>query len=202
MSLSCPWGSYCSCTGVFQDPLRAQKLDRGDPRGLTDARSADGAGWGPEDNTTFSASPGVAPEDAVLLLDEMPTQDNVLPPLCIFSAHSVEEPWQHSGRAPNTPTLPGSLLRAAPRDAQLGFHVSFLVLFLNTKVYVLWEYGDVRVGERPPVQPSCGEIQMAPGALQKKRCGPHRAAIQLSSYGTVRGSGDRGPTLPKSLDPG
>lgn len=44
-----------------------------------------------QDDTTFSTSPGVAPEDAVLLLDEVPTQDNVLPPLCIFSAHSVEE---------------------------------------------------------------------------------------------------------------
>lgn len=74
---------------VFQGLLRARKLDRGDPLGLTDAWSADGAGAG--GNTTFSPSPGVTPEDAVLLLDEMPTQDNVLPPLCIFSAHSVEE---------------------------------------------------------------------------------------------------------------
>lgn len=44
-----------------------------------------------QDDTTFSTSPGVAPEDAVFLLDEVPTQDNVLPSLCIFSAHSVED---------------------------------------------------------------------------------------------------------------
>lgn len=38
---------------------------------------------------TFTASPGVTPEDTVLLLDEVTAQDNVLPPLGILPAHSV-----------------------------------------------------------------------------------------------------------------
>lgn len=59
---------------------------------MPDQQDGDRMGGGVrQDSTTFSTSPGVAPEDAVLLLDEVPTQDDVLPPLCIFSAHSVEE---------------------------------------------------------------------------------------------------------------
>lgn len=99
-------------------------------------------------NTTFSASSGVAPEDAVFLLDKVPTQDDVLPPLCIFSAHSVED---------RTPTLLAYSYMQPPRGAQL-----FLLLFLNTRLYVLQEYGEVRVVKRTPVQPSYREIQMVP----------------------------------------
>lgn len=114
---------------MIQDPLRAGKLGgwlvpspppaRADPLGLTEAWSTgfdrDGC-WGRHINTTFSASSGVAPEDAVLLLDEVSTQDDVLPPLCIFSAHSVEESWgsRAIGSAEPQHTLSaGSLLWAA-----------------------------------------------------------------------------------------
>lgn len=58
----------------------------GEPGGPTPAvLGRGGAGGG----HTFTAPSGVAPEDAVLLLDEVPAQDYVLPLLCAFPAHSV-----------------------------------------------------------------------------------------------------------------
>lgn len=55
----------------------------------------------PQGGATFAASPGVAPEDAVLLLDEVPAQDDVLPPLRVLSAHSAGERG-----AVSVPTVP------------------------------------------------------------------------------------------------
>lgn len=44
---------------------------------------------GPSRRTTFTAAPHITPEDTVLLLDEVPAQDDVLPPLGILPAHSA-----------------------------------------------------------------------------------------------------------------
>lgn len=71
----------------------------------------------PQGGATFAASPGVAPEDAVLLLDEVPAQDDVLPPLRVLSAHSAGERG-----AVSVPTVP-------PRPQGLQGH----------PVWYLWE---------------------------------------------------------------
>lgn len=55
----------------------------------------------PRGGATFAASPGVAPEDTVLLLDEVPAQDDVLSPLRVLSAHSAGD-----GAPSAVPTMP------------------------------------------------------------------------------------------------
>lgn len=92
----------------------------------------------------------------MLLLDEMPTQDDVLPPLCIFSAHSVEESWGSRVAGTQHTHSTGSVLHVASQGCPSYFSCCCLVLVLalNTRVYVLWESGDVRVVKRLSEQPS------------------------------------------------
>lgn len=45
----------------------------------------------PQDISTFTTGPRVTAEKAVLFLDEVPTENNVLPLLCIFPANPVGE---------------------------------------------------------------------------------------------------------------
>lgn len=70
---------------------------------------------------------------------------------------------KQGSRAPSIPSLLAYSSMQPPRDAQL-----FLLLFLNTRLYVLWEYEEVRVVKRPQVQPSSREIQMVPKSTLEK----------------------------------
>lgn len=70
-------------------------------QGLAKLTSSPKPGEGPQDEpglteplrtiSTFTAGPRVTAEKAVLFLDEVPTENNVLPLLCIFPANPVGE---------------------------------------------------------------------------------------------------------------
>lgn len=74
---------------------------------------------------------------------------------CRLSASSLPTLLKNRGAAgqlgQQSPSIPSLLAHSCgqpPRDAQL-----FLLMFLNTRLYVLWEYthGEVRVVKGPPV---------------------------------------------------
>lgn len=89
--------------------------------GLSLAVSSPGLGRA-EGRGTFTAPSGVAPENAMLLLDEVPAQDDVLPSLRILPAHSGEE-GQATVSTGGTQCTPATAHWPTPpphRDAQLG----------------------------------------------------------------------------------
>lgn len=101
----------------------------------------------------------------MLLLDEVPTQDDVLPPLCIFSAHSVEETWGSRAVWPQHMHSACSLLHATSQGCSVDSVVVWfgLVWLLNTGCV----FHGILASESGQDTTSAAQLERNPGGSQK-----------------------------------